>query len=73
MAKNIDPKTQAIYHELCGTHGQTMTLADVMAEMHFSDHQLIRSKFPTGWIGSGRGLRMRTYDFAAQLVAMREE
>ena len=70
MALSEKAEWQAIYHELSQKYGQLMLPADVEKETAFSLKQL-RDKFPEGWVGERRGLRMKTVSLAYQIAKMK--
>ena len=59
--------TAAIYHELSGRYGQTMTMQDACRELNFKKPEKV---MPAGWIGAKGGLRIKTISFARQLAEM---
>lgn len=70
--KTENPDIAAIYHELSGRYGQTMTMEDAKAEMKYKKTDTIRRYFPDGWISGRGGLRIKTIAFARQLAELAE-
>lgn len=70
--KTENPDIAAIYHELSGRYGQSMTVADVCKEMHFAQARTVRQLIPRGWFGATGGLRIKTIAFARQLAELAE-
>ena len=66
--------TAAIYHELSGRYGQTMTMQDACRELNFKKPETVKKVMPAGWIGAKGGLRIKTIiktiSFARQLAEM---
>ena len=56
--------TAAIYHELSGRYGQTMTMQDAKKP------ETVKKVMPAGWIGAKGGLRIKTISFARQLAEL---
>lgn len=62
-----------IYHELSQKYGQTMTMTEACAEMHYKQPRTVRKFIQRGWYGSGpAGIRIRTAAFANQFAALQE-
>ena len=61
---------EAIYHELSGRYGQTMTSKDVCKELGVSRISYARKRIPCGWRGATRGLTISTVVFARQLAEL---
>lgn len=58
---------EAIYHELSIKYRQRMTCREVCYELGVSAPRYARQLIPSGWTGSGKGLRINTVVFARQL------
>ncbi len=71
MSKEKD-RYRDIYNGLSQQYGQLMMPEQVAMTTHYSVVSL-RKIFRTGWVGRGRGLRMRTADLAWQIATMPEE
>lgn len=61
---------QEVYHALSEQYGQSMTMREVCVELKVRTPEAARQRIPRGWIGSGKGLRMRTVNFARQFVEL---
>lgn len=61
---------EAIYHELSGRYGQTMTSRDACRELKLSRPCYVKKRIPNGWTGSGKGLFIKTVVFARQLAEL---
>lgn len=61
---------EAIYHELSGRYGQLMSSKQVCGELGVSCIRYARKLIPSGWIGSGKGLSIKTVVFARQLAEL---
>ena len=61
---------EVIYHELSGRYGQRMTCREVCKELKVSAPRYARRLIPNGWIGSGKGLSIKTVSFARQLAEL---
>lgn len=65
-----EPELDAIYHELLQLYNQTMTMQDACRELHLKKPESVKELVPLGWFGAKKGLRIRTYSFARQLIAL---
>lgn len=61
---------EVIYHELSGRYGQLMNSRQVCQELGVSRMSYARKLIPNGWIGSGKGLSIKTVSFARQLAEL---
>ncbi len=61
---------EVIYHELSGKYGQIMSSRQVCQELGVSSVRYARRMIPNGWIGSGKGLAVKTVVFARQLAEL---
>lgn len=68
MSKEKD-RYREIYSGLSQQYGQLMTPEHVTQTTHY-EIETARKTFKTGWVGRGRGLRMRTADLAWQIATM---
>lgn len=58
--------TAAIYHELSGRYGQTMTMQDACRELNFKKPETVKKVMPPGWIGAKGGLRIKPISLPAR-------